>query len=123
MDRQQVSKKPETICESCGGSGITHTTYGPFYAKLPRSDRKAYRSHIAARHEAMKLVDRLLARRFDKLRNGKITDAVETLGSIVIGMEEAWAEGDLPTLRANALELAAAATWILEADGAGYITE
>ena len=104
----------DRICESCGGSGLTHTVYGPFYAR----DREAYRKHIAARHEAMKLVDRLLARRFKYLQRSKIVDAIESLGSLVVGIEEAWHEGDLPTVRANALELASAAIWILEADGA-----
>lgn len=118
MDRTHVTDKHD-ICESCGGSGVAHEVYGPFYADVPKRDRKTYREHVAARHEALKLVDRLLARRFLKLQDAKITDAVEVLGAYVVGIEESWHDGDIPAMRAKVLELAAAAVWILEADGAG----
>ena len=76
------------ICTSCGGSGVRHTTHGPFYAKLSAKQRALVAGHIRRRHDILKLIDRDVARQVIQLHAAKVKPG-EVLPEMVVTLDSA----------------------------------
>src|SRR5262245_37455803 len=109
------------ICTTCGGSGTAFDQWGPFYALVERRWRPLFAEHIAARHEAFRDLDRLIAEQVVPLEEAFEREDVFTKdilaeidGACEKGMK-ALLKGDSQAVRCALQKMAASAVYLLEA--------